>query len=291
MTSRKYLQYAFLLLGTWLFLQTERVSSARESTQGESLYQAHCAGCHGPKGEGGSGPTLAVPTLTRAANDEELRKIIAEGIPGTEMPRSRLNQEQIQQLAAFVRKFGQSSAERITGDPKRGQELYRTKGGCVQCHTINGRGGALGLALRRALQQTCECHTINGRGGALGPDLTDIGLRRGARHLRVALTDPEADVPKSYNLYRTEISIPENYLEVRVVTKEGRRISGVRVNEDTFSLQLRDSANRVLSFFKSDLAELHKDWGKSSMPSYREVFSPEELNDVVAFVASLRGEK
>lgn len=267
MTPRIFLSCGFLLLSAFLFLPTEHVSSANATVQGDLLYQAHCAGCHGPKGEGGSGPTLTVPTLTRASDDEMLRKIIAEGIPGTEMPRSRINAEQVRQLAIFVRQIGQAAAERVTGDPKRGQELYQTKGGCVQCHTIQGPGGAL------------------------GPDLTDIGLRRGVRHLREALTNPEADVPKSYNLYRTEISIPENYLEVRVVTKDGRRISGVRVNEDTFTLQLRDATNRVHSFFKADLAELHKDWGKSSMPSYRAVFTKEELDDVVAFLASLRGGK
>jgi cytochrome c oxidase cbb3-type subunit III len=266
MTPRKYLPFGLMLLGALLLLQTHSPTSAHQVAQGEHLYQAHCAGCHGPKGEGGSGPTLAKPILTRATNEESLIRIIAEGIPGTEMPRSRLNSEQINQLAIFVRQLGQTAPERVTGDLKRGQELYQTKGGCVQCHAINGRGGAL------------------------GPDLTDIGLRRGARHLRVALTDPEADVPKSYNLYRTEISLPDNFLEVRVVTRNGQRVRGVRLNEDTFSIQLRDSGNRIHSFFKSELAELHKDWGKSSMPSYRTVFTKEELDDLVAFLASLRGE-
>jgi hypothetical protein len=65
----------------------------------------------------------------------------------------------------------------------------------------------------------------------------------------------------------------------------------VRVNEDTFSIQLRDSSDQVHSFFKSDLTELHKDWGKSPMPSYREVFSNLELDDVVAFLASLGRER
>jgi cytochrome c oxidase cbb3-type subunit III len=267
MTPRKYLQHAFLLLGMVLLLQTQRASSASGFAQGERLYQAHCAGCHGPKGEGGGGPALATPTLVRAPTEESLLTVIAEGIPGTEMPRSRLDKEQIKQLAAFVRQLGQLPPERVAGDVQRGKQLYLTKGGCVQCHAVNGRGGAF------------------------GPDLTEIGLRRGARYLREALTDPEADVPKSFSVFRTDTSIPENFLEVRVVTKDGRRISGARVNEDTFSIQLRDSANRLHSFFKSDLAELHKDWGKSSMPSYREVFSKEELDDMVAFLVSLRGEK
>ena len=78
---------------------------------------------------------------------------------------------------------------------------------------------------------------------------------------------------------------------MRIVTKNGQRLTGVRVNEDTFSIQLRDSSDRVHSFFKSDLTELHKDWGKSPMPSYREVFSNAELEDVVAFLVSLGRER
>jgi len=196
-----------------------------------------------------------------------LIKVISEGIPGTEMPRSRLDNEQIKQIADFVRGLGQAPPERVPGDPRRGKELYLEKGACAQCHAVNGRGGAY------------------------GPDLTEIGSLRGARYLRVALTDPEADVPKSFSLFRGDASIPENFLLVRVVTKDGRRLGGARVNEDTFSIQFRDHANRVHSFFKSDLTELHKDWGKSSMPSYRDIFSKEELDDVVAFLVSLRGEK
>ncbi|HKQ73835.1 MAG TPA: c-type cytochrome [Blastocatellia bacterium] len=254
-----------LPLGALLFLQTQRASSTGQATQGARLFQDHCAGCHGPKGEGGSGPTLATPTLVRATTEQLLIRVIAEGIPGTEMPRSRLDTEQIKQIADFVRGLGQLPPERVSGDPRRGKEIYLEKGACAQCHAINGVGGAL------------------------GPDLTEIGLRRGARYLREALTDPEADVPRSFSLFRGDTGIPENFLQVRVVTKEGRRLNGVRVNEDTFSIQLRDAAGRIHSFFKSDLAELHKDWGKSSMPSYRAVFSKEEMDDVVAFLVSLRG--
>jgi len=103
----------------------------------------------------------------------------------------------------------------------------------------------------------------------------------------LALTNPEADVPKGFSSFGPDISIPQNFLLVRVVTKNGLSLTGVRVNEDTFSIQMRDSSDQVHSFFKSDLTELHKDWGKSPMPSYREVFSNTELDDVVAFLASL----
>jgi cytochrome c oxidase cbb3-type subunit III len=267
MTPRRQLQSALLLLGALLLLQSQRASSAQQTSQGERLFQSQCAGCHGPKGEGGSGPTLATPTLNRATTEQLLLKVIAEGIPGTEMPRSRLDRAQIKQIADFVRQLGQLPPERVAGDAQRGKQLYLDKGFCAQCHTLSGQGGVL------------------------GPDLTTIGLRRGARYLRAALTDPEADVPRGFSIYRSDASIPENFLQVRVVTKDGRRLNGVRVNEDTFSIQLRDSANRIHSFFKSDLAELHKDWGKSSMPSYGKLLTKEELDDVVAFLVTLRGEK
>ena len=78
---------------------------------------------------------------------------------------------------------------------------------------------------------------------------------------------------------------------MRVVTAEGRQLTGARVNEDTFSIQIRDASGRVQSFFKEELRELHKDWGKSPMPSYRDVFSRTELEDVVAYLVSLRGDE
>jgi cytochrome c oxidase cbb3-type subunit III len=262
-----WLKTAVLLCGIWLLLPAQWVSSVKAQDEGEQLFQVHCAACHGPKGEGGSGPTLAVPKLVRAPDEMLLIRVITQGIAGTEMPISRLDQAQLKQVAAFVRKLGQLPAEQISGNATRGEQLYFTKGDCAQCHSLNGRGGAA------------------------GPELTEIGLRRGTAYLRRSLTDPAADVPKGYSSYRSDASIPENFLQLRIVTKDGRRLSGVRVNEDSFSIQVRDFSERVHSFFKSELAELHKEWGKSPMPGYRDVFSKEELDDVVAFLVSLRGEK
>jgi putative heme-binding domain-containing protein len=235
--------------------------------QGERLYQIHCASCHGPKGEGGRGPTLAVPLLSRAPTKKLLKRVIRSGIPGTEMGRSSLSEEQISQVAAWVQHLGQVPPREVPGNAERGEHLYFTKGNCDQCHAINGYGGAL------------------------GPDLTEIGLSRSPDYLRTALTDPEADVPTNISPFRADIRIPNNFLLVTVAAKNGQHITGVRVNEDTYSIQVLDLSGRIHSFFKSELVELHKYWGKSPMPSYRNVFSEEELNDMVAFLVLLRGEK
>jgi putative heme-binding domain-containing protein len=170
-------------------------------------------------------------------------------------------------LAAWVRRLGQSPVEAVSGDAGVGERLYSAKGNCAQCHAIKGWGGAL------------------------GPDLTEIGLRRSAAYLRAALTDPEAEVPYNLSAVRSDVRITQNFVQVRLATKDGRKLTGVRLNEDAFSIQVRDSSDQTHSFFKSELIELHQDWGKSPMPSYRGVFSEKELDDVVAFLASLRGER
>jgi cytochrome c oxidase cbb3-type subunit 3 len=233
--------------------------------RGERLFQTDCSSCHGPRGEGGVGPPLAVPRLGRARDSAALLKLIEHGIEGTEMPAARRTSREIAALAAWVGKLSARPAEKVPGDAGAGGRLYLGKGGCPTCHVIAGHGGGL------------------------GPDLTDIGLRRGASHLRAALVQPEASVPRSFSPYRADVSLSQNFLQVRVVTAAGVELTGVRVNEDTFSIQLRDGSNRVHSFWKAELRQLQKDWGRSPMPSYAAAFSPAELDDLVAFLVAQRG--
>ena len=151
-----------------------------------------------------------------------------------------------------MRSLGRVEQQPIPGVPEQGKQLYTTKGNCGQCHAIDGWGGGV------------------------GPDLSEIGARRSASYLRQALVEPEA-------------AVPNNFLLVRVTTKDSRRVSGTRLNEDSFSIQFRDLSGKTHSFWKSELEELHKDWGKSSMPSYGAILTPAELDDLVAYLASLQG--
>jgi cytochrome c oxidase cbb3-type subunit 3 len=242
-----------------------RAKTAAELAQGEQLFTRECAVCHGPGGEGGRGPTLAVPRLVRAADWESLTKVISGGVEGTEMPGAHLDRRELGQVASWVLKLGRRPPQKVPGDTQRGEQLYAGKGGCALCHAVQGRGGSL------------------------GPDLSDIGLRRGASHLRRALLDPEADLPRSTSAYRGDVNLVQNFLSVRAVTAAGREVSGVRLNEDTFSIQIRDVAGDVHSFFKSELHQLDKEWGRSPMPSYRDALAPEELDDLVAYLVGLRG--
>jgi len=251
----------------YLLLRSLASAAPIKRSAGEQLFTIHCAVCHGQKGEGGKGPTLAVPRLVRAPTFKSLIEVMRDGIPGTEMPDSGLEEAKIRQIAVYVRQLGRQPGGPVTGDPRAGEQLYWGKGRCSACHVLNGRGTPI------------------------GPALSDVGARRGAPYLRTSLIDPEADVPKGEQPYREEISIPTNFLQVEVRTKDGRDIFGVRVNEDTFSIQIRDLSGHTYSLFKSELIHIEKQWGKSLMPGYSNTFSKRELNDIVAFLTLLRGQQ
>jgi len=229
--------------------------NSTDLTRGQKIFVAHCALCHGIGATGGRGPALNQSSLRRAPDDQTLFRVIQLGIEGTEMPGAwQLTENEIKDLIAYVRSLSRNEVTKLSGDPVRGKAFYEGKGSCAVCHIIEGRGGNL------------------------GPDLTNIGDRRSAGYLREALVDPGAVVP-------------EDFLVVTIVTREGKRIKGIRVNEDSFTIQLRDSSGVFHSVRKSDLSELKKEFDSSLMPSYRQSLSSSEIDDMVAFLSGLRGKR
>ncbi|HEV3197769.1 MAG TPA: c-type cytochrome [Bryobacteraceae bacterium] len=232
------------------------------------LYLAHCAGCHGPSGEGSRGPALKAVALQRANDPDSLVVLLRRGIPGTEMPAlapETVADQPLHELAIYVLGLRTKAQGAATDRPGRGAELFRTKGKCLTCHRVNGEG-----------------HTS-------GPDLSDIGRLREPQWLRRAVVEPEAALYDSFGGYRWTINLPDNYLMVEVSTRSGDRITGSRLNEDAFSIQIRDGEGHIRSFLKSEVSEVRKQWGRSPMPPYRDVFSSGELEDLVAYLVSLRG--
>ena len=245
---------AVLINGYWPQGPTStRVTS--DLDHGKKLFIAHCALCHGIGGTGGRGPALNRPELRSASTDQALFQIIRNGIDETEMPGAwQLTDREIKQVAGYVKSLGRTAIVKLPGDPVKGKQYYDTKGGCSACHIAAGRGGNM------------------------GPDLSEIGARRSAAYLREALLDPGA-------------AVPEGFMVVSVTTRDGKKVRGVRSNEDSFTIQLRDASNAFHSFRKSQLTELKKEFGISLMPGYRDVFGASEIDDLVAYLAGLRGAK
>ena len=63
-----------------------RSPAARSVTDFATLYSENCAGCHGEDGQNGAALDLANPVYQAWVDDATLRKIIAGGEPGTQMP-------------------------------------------------------------------------------------------------------------------------------------------------------------------------------------------------------------
>jgi cytochrome c oxidase cbb3-type subunit III len=211
------------------------------------------------KGTGGIGPGLNRARLRRAGDDEALVNLIREGVPGSEMTFNwQMSDREIRQVASYVRSLGRTEVNAVSGDPAKGKILY-DKQGCSGCHVVRGQGAAF------------------------GPELTEVGARRGVAHLRQALVDPgSTKVVDSFGFLA--------YLPIQVALHDGRVVRGLRVNEDSFSLQILDADRRLHSFDKQELAETKREPESSVMPSYSTTLSDDDIDNLVAYLAGLRGE-
>jgi cytochrome c oxidase cbb3-type subunit III len=225
--------------------------AAPDVAAGKLVFEGHCALCHGMDGGGGRGPSLRRAKLARAADDQVLKSLIENGIPPEMPPAWFLSTEEIAGVAAYVRTLGNVPPEDLPGDPARGKAIY-------------------------ARSSCSACHILAGEGSGYGPELTDVGARRGSIHLRETLQNPVK-------------TIPEDFLFVEAITSSGQTIRGIRLNEDTFSIQLKDQQGGYHSFRKSELRELKKLRGETPMPAYGSVLSAAELEDLIHFLSSQRG--
>jgi putative heme-binding domain-containing protein len=225
-------------------------SSEADIQQGQALFQTHCSYCHGASGEGGRGADLTAGVYSRGGRDPELYASVRFGVPGSEMGPVRATDDEVWKMVAFVKSIGSRGLlEKAPGDPVAGHAVYQ-KAGCGTCHRVGKEGGAL------------------------GPDLSDIGRRRGLTFLAESLAKPEAD-------------IPINYRGVQVVLKSGQTVSGIRLNRDDLSIQLRDTRGNLRSFLMDNVQEVRYD-KPSLMPAYASM-NKKDFDDVVAYLNSLKG--
>lgn len=119
-----------------------------------------------------------------------------------------------------------------------------------------------------------DCHRIDDRGSRVGPDLSEIGGARTADQLRRALVAPDAVV------------LPEHRF-VRIVTRDGQEVTGRLLNQDTLSIQIIDQREQLRAYLKSNLREIALRQ-KGLMPSYERTLTPDQIADVVGYLASLK---
>ena len=227
--------------------------TAADIADGARAFRDNCANCHGPDGDGIDGVDLGRGQFRRASSDEDLVRIIRNGIPDTPMPPSNFSDEQAAQIVAYLRSVASSGpGSSIAGDVARGQALFEGTGTCTNCHRVNGVGSRV------------------------GPNLSNVGSLRRAVELEQSLVEPSAEVRADHRYYRA-------------VTRDGEDITGRLLNLDTFTVQLIDAKERLRSLDKATLS-VHGFVNGTLMPSYRDRLSSQELADLVSYLVSLKGE-
>src|SRR5262245_51495047 len=226
--------------------------NADAARRGALLYRARCAGCHGLDGRGISGPDLTA-LLGAGLNDSRFFTTVRNGVTGTEMPRfipEQTTDTQIWEMLTHLRTLTGASSERVNGNAENGARLFQAN--CVGCHIVSGKGGRL------------------------GPNLSRIGTARSASALAAKIRNPNRGFVTGYR-------------PVTLVTSDGRRVRGLRKNEDAFTIQIMEMTERIQGYSKKDLREVISE-PQSPMPA----FGPERINDrdmddLVSYLMTLRG--
>ena len=230
-----------------------RAADSQAVEQGRSLFRLACALCRGTDARGGRGPDLTTGRWNHGDTDAEIFRTAKEGIAGTEMPPAggNMQDEEIWMIVSFLRSLRSNGDPLVSGNPQSGQKIFFGRGDCSQCHMVNGKGGRL------------------------GPDLSRIGAARSNRSLADSIRDPNKDIAREYET-------------VIAVSKEGERITGVRKNEDTFSLQVMDTKEEFHLLLKRDLREVLYE-KHSLMPVYSErELNKTDLQDLLAYLGTLK---
>jgi putative heme-binding domain-containing protein len=253
-----------LVLGGWAAdvaaQDTENPYTSRIDVRGgRRLFRAQCSTCHGLNGTGGeesAGPDLTLGRFRHASTDAGLYRVIRDGVDGTAMigVGGDATDQSVWQLVTYLRTLGAEARATtdLAGSLEAGQQLFAGKGDCARCHIVNGQGGRL------------------------GPDLSNVGRRRDPDELAADLRDPGAEVDP-------------RWWTMRVTRRDGSVIEGLRMDEDTFSFRIMDAEENLRAFSKYG-GPSYERIQTSTMPGYAQSLTSQEVDDLVAFLFSLRTE-
>lgn len=228
--------------------------------EGQALFRGLCSGCHGGAGRGGKGPDLTDARWIHGDKDADIARVIRDGVPKTTMKKlgESLKEEQIARIIVYVRSLARAPGDStwqpyLKGDAEAGRKLFFDEKGKAQC---------------------AKCHSVNKEGGRVGPVLDRLVNRRSPDYIMESILLPSKDIDPDYEA-------------VTVATAKGTVITGLRVNESNFSIQLREENGKFHSFLKNELESVVV-LKKSLMPdNMAEVLTVKELHDLFAFLMSL----
>jgi DMSO reductase family type II enzyme heme b subunit len=202
-----------------------------DAEKGEAIYQKRCLQCHGEEGDG-LGPaaerlnppprdfTLGLYKIQSSAfdadlpNDEDLFRMIRDGMPGTAMPgwSDLLSEQDIWDVIATIKAFAE-----LEGEPEK-QVDYGTQ---VES---SAESIAAGRKLFLADDRCSECHGVEGKGDAVKKLKNDNGERTWPRNLTKPWTyRASADAKDIFT--RISVGIPTTQMPSFADPKSKKKLS------------------------------------------------------------------
>lgn len=259
------------MLSVTLLAAEERnpfANDAKAAKLGEFQFRINCSFCHGLGARGGGrGPDLTLARKRHGASDSEMFHNIKDGIPGTAMPAAigsigvGMTDAEVWQVVTYLRSVQVKTPAHPPGNAAHGEMLFYGDAKCSACHMVLGKGGRL------------------------GPDLTGTGSSRSVESMVESVRNPSKRLAPGL----TEATKPfsQEYETVTVVTADGKTITGVTLNEDTFSVQLMDLSEKIY-LLEKDTLRSYKKSRVSLMPAYDGAqLSDKDLQDIVAYLMSV----
>jgi putative heme-binding domain-containing protein len=245
------------ILGVWLIACMGCVLGGHGQSlpegKGKAEFQRVCSGCH-------SVSMATSQRMDQAQWTGVVNDMVSRGAQGT--------QQDFDNIIAYL------TANYGKGKPMAPAPAPPTQASMPALVPLSSAEIAKATGLIKA-NGCLSCHRVDGMGSYVGPNLSDIGASRSSADIQAALVSPSKDVR------------PENR-SVRLVTKEGKTITGRILNQDGFSVQIIDSDSQLRSFQKASLREFTIVTA-NPMPSYADKMSPQDITDLVHYLSSLKG--
>ena len=219
--------------------------------KGSRIYIQQCSLCHGVGGDWVEGINLSIGRFKTVVTDNDIKRVISEGQGEGRMPAFDMNPGQLNNIVAYLRAgFHPFDVNIRLGNAEQGKLLFYGKGNCS------------------------DCHRVHGSGPRTAPDLSEIGLIRTPGALQRSIVEPD------------ESLLPINRA-VNIIMLNEEIISGRRLNEDTYSVQLIDSNEQLRSLLKTEIAVYKLSATATHKPTS---LNDDEVADLVGYLSTLRGQ-
>jgi PQQ-dependent dehydrogenase (methanol/ethanol family) len=236
----------------------------------QKQFDTTCAGCHGEGAAGGDrAPSLINNITLRPMTQAQIHDLIKSGTPGGMPAFSNLPENQLQELASWLRSLNQTAFDtKPAGDVAAGEAFFF------------GQGKSQG--------QCASCHMVHGRGEVKGPDLSAIGRRSIVRELELVLDNPTSQmgIHTTATCPRWAFCPDETWQIVDVKLKDGSSLRGFARGRGEHDLELQGLDGRMHFLTDQDYAQITPQ-KTSYMPRLQA--NPEDRRNLIAYLSSLGG--